>query len=421
MTLMDLLWRLGLALGAGALVGLQRELADKRLGGIRTFPLIALLGAVAAVLGETFGGWIVAAGLIAVAALTVVGNWIKLAHGPPDPGLTTEVAMVLVYVLGAAMTTIDPVAVLVVTGAVAVLLQLKAPLHRMVDRLGDADARAIMQFVLISLVILPLLPNRTFGPYQVLNPREIWWMVTLIVGIGLAGYLAYRFLGERAGTLLGGVLGGLVSSTATTVGYSRRASAQPALSPLAAVVVVIASSVVFVRVAIELVSVAPNVVSVTLPPLVAMAAWMALVAWIAYRRHRPAKTKPENDDDSELELGNPSELGTALLFGGLYALVLLAVAAAQDLLGERGLYAVAVLSGLTDMDAITLSTARRMTTGDLEPTLGWRLILVASLSNLAFKLAVVAVVGPRRLLSRLAGLFAIAGAGGLVILFVWPG
>lgn len=418
MPLAEILSKLALALGLGLLVGLQREFADKRLGGIRTFPLIALLGAIAALLAREFDGWVLAAGFLAITAVVAIGNWVKLSAGPTSPGVTTEMSMLLVYALGALTVVAEAPVVLVVAGAVAVLLQLKAPLHGAVERLGDEDVRAIMQFVLISLVILPVLPDRTYGPYDVLNPREIWWMVSLIVGIGLAGYLAYRFLGQRAGTILGGILGGLVSSTATTVGFSRRAKEQPALSPLAAIVVVIASAVVFVRVLIELATVAPRVFSETAPPIAVMLVWTALVAGVAYRLHRPGDE--EGGGDEALDLGNPSELRSALVFGALYAAILLAVAAAQDLLGRRGLYAVALISGLTDMDAITLSTARRMSSGELASATGWRLVLVASLSNLAFKLGIVAFVGPRRLLRQVAGLFAVAAAGGLAIFFLWP-
>ena len=413
----SLLIRFALAFGLGMLIGLQREWSSTRMAGIRTFPIVALVGAVAASLVESAGGWTLAAGLLAMTAVTVLGNWLKLKQGSAAPGLTTEVTMLLAYLLGAIVVLGDPVHAVVLTGAVAVLLQLKGPLHAAVGRLGDHDVKAITQFVLISLVILPLLPSRDFGPYSVLNPREIWWMVVLIVGIGLAGYLAYKFFGEKAGTLLGGLLGGLVSSTATSVSYARRSREQPALSGMAAVVVILASTVVFARVLIEIGAVASSKFRELAPPVAIYGVVLLLIALVAWRRERPEK----EDDTPDLDLGNPSELRSALVFGLLYAGVLLAVAWAKDQLGSSGLYAVAVISGLTDMDAITLSTARLAADGQLSTETAWRAIVIASMSNLVFKGGAVAVLGAPALRRKIAVLFGLALVAGGVILVVWPG
>lgn len=416
-----LLTRFALAFGLGMLLGLQREWSASRMAGIRTFPIIALVGAVAAAISVTptmpDGGWLLAAGLVAMTAMVILGNWLKSRDGEAEPGLTTEVTMLLAYLLGALVVLSEPMLAVVVTGAVAVLLQLKEPLHQAVRRLGDHDVRAITQFVLISLVILPLLPSRDFGPYAVLDPRQIWWMVVLIVGIGLAGYLAYKFFGEKAGTLLGGVLGGLVSSTATSVSYARRSREQPALSGLAAVVVTLASTVVFGRVLIEIAAVASGKFAELAPPVAAFGVVLLLIAFIAWRRERPDK----EEDTPNLDLGNPSELRSALVFGLLYAGVLLAVAWAKDRLGSSGLYAVAILSGLTDMDAITLSTARLAADDQLATGTAWRAIMIASMSNLVFKGGAVAVLGSPALRRKIALLFGLALAGGGTILLAWPG
>ena len=412
----SLLVRFALAFGLGMLIGLQREWSSTRMAGIRTFPIVALVGAAAASLVGSAGGWLLAAGLVAMTAVTILGNWLKLKQGVAEPGLTTEVTMLLAYLLGSMAVLGDPVHAVVLTGAVAVLLQLKGPLHAAVGRLGDHDVKAITRFVLISLVILPLLPSRDFGPYSVLNPREIWWMVVLIVGIGLAGYLAYKFFGEKAGTLLGGLLGGLVSSTATSVSYARRSREQPALSGMAAVVVLLASTVVFGRVLIEIGAVASSKFRELATPVALFGVTLALIALVAWRRERPEK----EDDTPELDLGNPSELRSALVFGLLYAGVLLAVAWARDQLGSGGLYAVAVVSGLTDMDAITLSTARLAADGQLTTETAWRAIVIASMSNLVFKGGAVAVLGSPALRRKIAVLFGLALAAGGVILVAWP-
>ncbi|HEY7547772.1 MAG TPA: DUF4010 domain-containing protein, partial [Blastocatellia bacterium] len=276
--------QLGIALGLGLLVGLQREHSSSRLAGIRTFPLITIFGALSALLAQSFGGWIVAIGFVAVSIVIVIGNIAKLRNGPTDPGLTTEIAMLLMYGVGAYLIVGAEAIAIAIGGGAAVLLQYKGQLHGISDKLGDEDLRAIMQFALISLVILPVLPDKYYGPYQVLNPRQIWWMVVLIVGLSLAGYIAYKFFGENAGVLLGGILGGVISSTATTVSYSRRAASDPDTSRLAAIVVMTASAVVFARVLIEIAVVAPNFLFHAALPITAMLILFALFSAIVWYR-----------------------------------------------------------------------------------------------------------------------------------------
>jgi len=405
--------QLAVALGLGLLVGLQRERMDSAIAGIRTFALITLFGAVAGQLGQVFGGWVVAVGLLASAGLVTAGNLSRLPEGKAEPGQTTEFAAVLMYGIGAWVVVGSMTQAVVLGGVVAVLLQLREPLHQFAGRMGETDIKAIMQLVLIALVILPLLPDRTFGPYGVLNPYQVWWMVVLIVGISLLGYVGYKLLGARAGTVLAGILGGVISSTATTASYARRTKQDPEISRLAALVVMIASAVVFARVLVEIAIAAHGSFLALAPPIAAMlgvAAALALLAWLIDRR---AARKPP-------EPGNPAELRSALFFGAIYAAVLLAVAFARDRFGTAGLYTVAALSGLTDVDALTLSTARLVDGGRLAPGDGWRAILLAVLSNLVFKAGIVAVLGSRRMLGRVAVLFAAVLAGGGAIWWLWP-
>ena len=404
--------RLGIALGLGLLVGLQRQRSASELAGIRTFPLVTLLGTLSALLADRYGGWVLAGGMTAVALALVIGNQAKIRAGHPDPGLTTEITMLLMYAVGAYLVVGYPPAAIAVAGSTAVLLQLKEPMHRMAERIGDADFRAITQFVLISLVILPVLPDRFYGPYQVLNPHQVWWMVVLIVGLSLGGYVAYKLLGERAGTLLAGVLGGLISSTATTVSYARRSRGSEAARRMAVVVILIASAVVFARVLLEVTVVARTELAVLAPPLAAMLGVVAALAAVAWSGHRA-------EGDEMPAQGNPSELKTALVFAALYAAVLLAVAAAREHFGAGGMFVVATLSGLTDMDAITLSTSQLVHAGRLDAGTGWRLILVASMSNLLFKLGTAGVLGGVALVRRLAPLFGTALAAGLALLWLW--
>jgi uncharacterized membrane protein (DUF4010 family) len=403
---------LAIALGLGLLVGLQKERAESPLAGLKTFALVTLAGAVAALVGTASTPWVIVGGIVAVSALMVTGNVVLLKAEGSDPGQTTEAAIVLMYLVGA-LVVVGPREAAIVCGATtAMLLHLREELRSWVDMLTDGDVRAIMQFVVIWLVVLPVLPDRTFGPYDVINPRQVWWMVVLIVGLNLAGYGAFRIFGSGAGTVLAGLLGGVISSTATTLSYARQSKKRQGMDAAAVVVVWIASGVVFARIMLEIGAVAPDFLRTAAPPLLLMLLLFTLLTAIVWKRGSEPGKIP-------LEPGNPSELKPAVWFGVLYALVLLVVAAGQDLMGNTGLYAAAALSGLTDVDAITLSTSRLVATDRLEASTGWRLVLIAILSNLVFKIVVGATLGSRAFGRRLGVLGAVAIVGGVGILLLW--
>lgn len=414
MDVSDAFIALGISLGLGLLVGLQRERSKSMLAGIRTFPLIAALGTLCALAAEHFGGWITFAGLLGVIATIVSGNLIALRRdGGRDPGVTTEVAMLLMFAIGAYLVHGHRAVAVAMAGAMTVLLYAKPIMHGWVDRLGEGDVRAIMQFVLIAMIILPILPNEPYGPFDVLNPRTIWLMVVLVVGLSLGAYLISRFVGEHAGVILTGILGGIISSTATTVSSARRAAAEPASTRSMAVIIMIASTVVYGRVLVEIAIVAPRAFWLIAPPVIAMlglTAALAGILWFTSRKSMAAV--PES--------GNPAELRAALIFGGMYAVVILAVAAVQHYLSDDWIIAVAAISGLTDLDAITLSTSGMVQNNRLAPTAAWKAILVASMSNLVFKAGIVAVLGGRRLLIPILAHFGILIAAGVAVLIFWP-
>jgi uncharacterized membrane protein (DUF4010 family) len=405
--------QLGISLLLGLLIGLQRQRSESSIGGIRTFPLIATFGTLCGLLAVEHGGWIVAAGLVALAALLVVSNLMLAKGGDTDAGQTTEVAALLLYGIGAYLVFGEMEVAVVLGAAIAVLLHYKDLLHAFAARFGERDVTAFMQFILITLVILPVLPNETFGPYDVLNPFQIWLMVVLIVAISLVGYVAYKLFGAREGAVLGGLIGGLISSTATTVSFARRTANKPGVAGLAALVVMIASGIVFIRVLVEVAVVAPAHFGRIAPPLAAMlvlAAGIAVFLYFHTRDHRAAMA----------EQGNPADLRTALIFGSLYAVIVFAVAWTNAELGGRGLYLVALVSGLTDMDAITLSTSQLVSQERLDAQTAWRMILVASLANLVFKGALVAVLGSRELLRLVAGAFGVMIVAGGALFWFWP-
>lgn len=415
--------QLGIALALGLLTGLQRQRSDSPLAGVRTFPLITVMGTLAAVLDQTHtGGWIVPAGLLAIVLLVAVNNYFQLRQANPDVGLTTEIAILLMYLVGVFVVYGNPIVAIAVGAGVAVLLQFKPELHGLVHRLGAEDVRAIITFALITCIILPILPNRTYDlivPFNILNPFSIWLMVVLLVGISLSGYLIYKFFGKTAGIFLGGILGGAISSTATTFSYARRSREDVQQVSASALVIFLASIVVCGRVLVEIAVVAGSHFQALGMPIIIIMVVSALVAvgiWLVIRRQEAETSMPAQK--------NPTELRSALVFAGLFVGVSLALSAAQNYLGSQSLYAVAVLSGLTDMDAITLSAARLVqigpAEGGIEPTIGWRLIVLATLANLSFKWGICWVMGTPRLAKFVGLLFAVPAAVGILLLILWP-
>jgi uncharacterized membrane protein (DUF4010 family) len=400
---------LGISLLLGLLVGLQRQHVLAPLGGIRTFPLVTVFGTVCALLAGTFGGWVVGAGLLGVAATAISGRITQPDRGDDRTGLTTAVAMPLMYAVGAYLVNGDWSVAVAVGGTVAILLEMKLELHGIVARLGDADIKAIMQFVLISFIILPVLPNQTYGWYDVLNPREIWWMVVLVVGMSLGGYIVWKFFGQHAGTVLGGILGGTISSTATAVSFSRRSRLAPSSVRAASAVIMISTTVSLVRVAIEMAVVGQNTMRTAVLPMAVLilgGLLLCIVEWFGSRKQTEAISQQTN----------PTELRSALAFGTLYAVILFTVAATKFHFERSGLFVVAGLSGLTDMDAITLSTSRMVSAGRLTADTGWKVIVSAVMANLVFKAVLVGMLGHRDLFVRVAILFGILfSVGGLLI------
>jgi uncharacterized membrane protein (DUF4010 family) len=406
---------LGLSLLMGLLVGLQRERSEPHVAGVRTFGLITVLGTASAIVGTEMpgGAWVVGAGLIGLIGALAIGNMLSRRAEAANPGITTEVAALVMYAVGALMVTGPREAALATGASVAILLQVKKPLHEYVRDLGEHDVRAILQFALLTAVILPIVPDRAMGPFGVLNPRQIWLMVVLVVGMSLGGYLLYKSVGERMGLILAGVLGGVISSTATTVSYARRALSSPDQVAAAAFVITAASSVLYARLLVEISAAAPGQFADIAPPVAIMGAVSVVIAIVMWRRASQIK-------DGLPAQQNPTELKTAFVFAAVYAVVLVAAAAAHEYVGNKGIYAVAMVSGLTDMDAITLSSSRLAADGTLTTATAWRAIIIASMANGVFKMGVITFLGGRALAARMVVIFAIKMAAGAALLVLWP-
>jgi uncharacterized membrane protein (DUF4010 family) len=372
---------LGASLGLGLLIGLERERNPAAKAGVRTFALLALLGALAALIGaRTQGAWLVPVGLAAVAAMMVAAHARDAA--PQDPGTTTVAAACVCYLLGALAGLGEPGLAGALGIGVTALLYFKPEIEGFSTALQRHEQVSILQFLVASFIVLPILPDRAFGPYDVLNPRNVWLMVVLISGIGLASYVALRIAGERHGVILAGILGGLVSSTATTMLYARRSGESPAMRRFASAVVPLANLVPLVRVALLAAVVAPALLGALAPVLgAALAAGVAVTAFAL--RHIDVGGAPPVP-----ETRNPAELGAAVRFAAFYGLVLFVSAWLTDIAGSHGLFATAAASGLVDIDPIVLSSLNLFGNARLAAHHAVAAIAVGYTTNVAFKLGV---------------------------------
>lgn len=380
---MDPVILLGLALALGLLIGTERGWSERRapeggrIAGIRTFGLIGFLGGLWGLLGELLGPILLGFAFLALAAVLIFAHLAEVRSNR-DMGITTVVAALVTFALGA--IAVSGEAAIAAAGAVVTvtLLSLKPVLHGWLNKIEHRDLLAGIKLLLISVVVLPVLPNRGYGPWEALNPYEIWLLVVLIAGLSFAGYVAIKLTGAQRGILLTGLFGGLVSSTATTLSLSRlaRDGGAPAL-PAAGIV--LASAVMLPRMLVVVAVLNPAILPGLLLPAGLMAAALGAAAlWLARRRRDGA------GEASDLRLANPVELRVALTFGGLLAVVMLAATALHEWLGARGLYIAASISGIADVDAITVSLARMAReAADAVPMQHG--IVIAALVNTLFK------------------------------------
>lgn len=356
----NLFYRFGLALLLGVLVGLQREYAyaggrkkaDRLFAGDRTLALMGLAGCTGAFVAELAGSpWAF------VAVLAVLGIWIAVSYyvsaSQGNPGMTTEVAALVTVLAGALCywNQLALAAALAVT--TTVILSLKLETDRLVEQLTQEDVTAVLKFAVITAIILPILPNQTFGPppFDVLNPRTIWLMVVFISGISFLGYVLVKVVGSRRGIGLTGLLGGLASSTAVTLSFTQRSQSETGLARPFALAIMAAWTVMFARVLVVVAVLnRPLLQSLWVPLAAAMAVGLGYSALLYFSQH--------TDQEGDLVVSNPFELGPAIKFGLLYAVILLVARGAEVYLGDKGVLASSVVAGLTDVDAITISVSQ---------------------------------------------------------------
>jgi len=413
-TTIPALERLLVAMLVGFLVGLDRERAEARkdhalFAGVRTFPVIALAGAIPMLLEDRVGPALLVATFLAIAAVAVVSYVRTSAHG--RIGATTEMAALATFLLGA----LAGAGQLVVAGAagvaLAVLLVGKPRLEAFSNALTTEEIRAALELAVITVIVLPLLPDRGYGPWQALNPREIWIVVVLVSALSFVGFVAVRVLGAGRGMAITGAVGGLVSSTAITISMAERSHAGAARP--AASAAVLASTIMCVRMAVLAGAVDAGILPRLLPILAVMAAAGGAAAWLMGRG------TAERTAAADGSLTNPFSLKAALTFAAVYTLVLLVVRAAQEHLGASGLYLASALSAIVSVDAPTVALAHLGggTTGWSAPAAA---IGVVAITNTLVKFGIAIAYGAgsfrNRVATALGVMSVLGGLAGLAVL-----
>lgn len=416
----SLFYRFGAALAIGVLIGLQREYAygspeEELFAGVRTFALIALLGCAGALVAEELASpWGFVGIIIPMSALIVVAHFVSAwQHG--GTGLTTEIATLLTMALGA-LCYWDHLALAAAIGVATMgLLSLKPEMHAFAHRITREDIYATLKFAVITVIVLPVLPNRGFGPppLDVLNPYRIWLMVVLISGISFLGYVMIKLVGPRQGITLTGILGGIVSSTPVTLSFTQRSRDEEALGRSFALAITVAWAMTFVRVLIEVATLNRELFQVLWPPMVAASAVGLIYGGYLYLSQRT------EEECEEVAFSNPFEASAALKFGLLFAVVLLLSNAASLYTGDIGVYLSSFISGLPDADAVTLSMAQLSgSSGELSLMTGARAITIGAMANTVAKGGIVLASGSRALRRAMWPGFLMMLAAGIGVAFV---
>ncbi|MCK9274899.1 MAG: DUF4010 domain-containing protein [Syntrophales bacterium] len=388
-----LFMRFGVALAIGILVGMQREFAfddkNRELAmGVRTLALMALLGCAAAFLSELAESpWLL------IIIILILGSWIGMNHyieaQRGEEGLTTE-ASALLTVLAGALAFWNQITLAVALGVItAVLLSVKPELHRFAQKLTREDVYATLKMAVITVIILPVLPQESFGPppFDVLNPFKIWLLVIFISGISFVGFLLIKIAGARKGIGLTGLFGGLASSTAVTLSFTQKSKEAATLAKPFALAITVSWTVMYTRVVIEVAALNAGLAKMLIVPMaIPVAAGLACSLFL-FRVQRTAET-------SDFVFSNPFELGPAITFGVVFSIILVISRAAQVYMGEAGIYLSSIFAGLADVDAIALSvTELTGKSGGIDYGTATRAILIAAVANTALKGAIVLVLG----------------------------
>jgi len=402
--MIDYFYRFVVALGIGFFIGIQRESVyddtERRLfAGVRTFALISLAGYVAALTADQLASALPFMGILLVFGVLLAISYYRDVRDQ-KPGMTTEIATLITFVIGAVCYWNQILLAAALGVTVTTLLSLKPQFRSLAHAITREDIYATLKFAVISIIVLPILPNRNFGPppFDVFNPYKIWLMVVFISGISFLGYVMIKIVGAQRGIGFTGLLGGIASSTAVTLSFSQRSRSSPELARPFSLAIIVAWTVMFVRVLVVIFALNTALALRLVLPMCALLAVGLIYCGYLYLRQRTY----EKDD---LTFVNPFELGPALKFGVLYTLILLISTAARVFFGDTGIYISSFVSGLADVDAIALSMVDLVgAPTNLNLTVAARAVTIAAISNTLFK-----------------GVFALVSGSPALRRALWPG
>jgi uncharacterized membrane protein (DUF4010 family) len=395
-----LIWNLFIALLLGAIVGTQRgwvmrnSLEGSRVAGIRTFSLVGLLGGLIAILADIYSPDLLGFALVALVVLACIAFVIQQKKSD-DISITGVVSLIITFVLGSLAVSGEAVLAAAAAVITAVVLDNKKELHQALQRLQEYELDAALRLLLISIVLLPLLPNQTYGPWGALNPYEIWWMVVLIASISFVGYFAIKIGGTKRGILFTSVFAGLSSSTALTLQFSHLSREQPPMSPLLESGILVSCGTMFPRLLVVLSVINPQLIPRLSPIVLTMMITLYLPAWWIWRTCKDDTVEPTNKQS------NPLALQSALFFGAVLAMIMLLSHALSDWFGSAGILILSAVSGMTDVDAISLTLGRQSTVS-LDMDIAVFGILIAASVNTLVKMGLVITIGDKTLGYRIA-------------------
>ncbi|WP_342114556.1 MgtC/SapB family protein [Pseudoduganella sp. OTU4001] len=381
------------SLATGLVIGIERGWSQRergeggRVAGLRTFSLVGLLGGLLVLMANAFNAWILPAAILGFSLLLAV-SFREAARATGDLSITTAVALLLTLLLGAAAMHGHVAVALASSVVAAILLDLKSTLHRWLRLIRQQELVAALQMLVLSVVILPNLPDAGYGPYGALNPYQLWWAVVLIAGLSLAGHFLMRITGFERGLFFTGVLGGLASSTAATLSLARLAAKQPALSRVAGAGALAACGVMFFRMLVLLATIAPGLLKSFGLALGTTGVVLLLIGLWHWRN--ALKQPPLVEDGAPIEA---FDLSTALVFGAFLAVMAVTVPAAKEWLGASGVFVVSALSGVLDVDAIVISIARIFRTGAIAFDVALIALCIAVLANMLTKIGIALFAG----------------------------
>ncbi|EMC0407594.1 MgtC/SapB family protein [Vibrio fluvialis] len=413
----SVVWNLLVALLLGAIVGTQRgwvarnNVEGSRVAGIRTFSLVGLYGGLSAILAAHYSPLLLGFALLALVVLASIAFVLKQRKSQ-DISITGVVSLLVTFVLGSLAVSGEPVLAAAAAVITAVVLDNKKELHEALQKLQEYELDAALRLMLISVVMLPLLPNQSYGPWQALNPYEIWWMVVLIASISFLGYFAIKIGGAKRGVLFTSVFAGFSSSTALTLQFSNLSRDQPTISPLLASGILLCCGTMFPRLLIVASLINTELTPILWPVIIVMMIGLYIPAWFIWR-----STDVDFNEDQSANHKNPLALQSALWFGVILAIIMLLAHALSDWFGQAGTLALSAVSGITDVDAITLALGRQSTHSLDAYTAAMGIIIAASVNTLV-KMGMVISIGDRGLWVRVAPAMVLSVVAGAVTLLI---